>query len=186
MKHVQNAILVLVGWAAVSTVQAGGDSGFYFGGGVGRSNVDASLSNPGLGSFSFDGNDTGFKVIAGYNLGLVPFVDIAVEGAYVDFGTPDGSAGSNSGKVDISGFDAFALAGVSLGLTGWFAKVGVIRWDNDSTFNGVASSDSGTDAAFGVGMRLQLFSFSVRGEYELFEADNTDVSLFSVSGLFTF
>lgn len=144
---------------------AGADSGFYIGGGVG----DASIEEG-----AFDESDSAYKVIAGYNIGFIPFVDFAVEGSYVDFGSP--------GDIDATGFDAFGLAGLNFGPVGIFAKAGAIAWDLDGT----SVSDSGTDPAYGIGARFQLFNFAVRAEYEVFEFDTADVDMVSVSATFTF
>lgn len=144
---------------------AGADSGFYIGAGVG----DASIEEG-----TFDESDSAYKIIAGYNIGFIPFVDFAVEGSYVDFGSP--------GDIDATGIDGFGLVGLNFGPVGIFAKAGAIAWDVESN----TGSDSGTDPAYGIGARFQLFSFSVRAEYEVFEFDTADVDMLSVSAIFTF
>jgi hypothetical protein len=148
---------------------AGADSGFYIGGGVGSAGVEED---------GFDESDTAYKVFGGYNIGFIPLVDFAVEASYVDFGSP---ANSNL-NVDISGINAFGLAGLSFGPFGIFAKAGAIKWDIDTN----NSSDSGTDPAYGVGARFALGSFAVRAEYELYDLDGVDVNMVSVSGVYTF
>lgn len=157
--------------AIPGTVNAGADSGFYIGAGVG----DASIDN----NSGFDESDSAYKLIAGYNIGFIPFVDFAVEGSYVDFGAP-GTVGNN---VEATGFDAFGLVGLNFGPVGIFAKAGAIAWDLDTSSG---FSDSGTDPAYGIGARFQLFSFAIRAEYEVFEFDNIDADLLSVSATFTF
>ena len=53
--------------------------------------------------------------------------------------------------------------------------------------NGVrVASDSGTDPAYGIGVRFSLFSAEVRGEYEYFDLDGTDASLLSLGVAWTF
>ena len=152
------------------TAYAGADSGFYIGAGAG----DASIKEG-----SFDESDSAYKVIAGYNIGFIPFVDFAVEGSYVDFGNP----GTTASNVEVTGVDAFGLVGLNFGPVGIFAKAGAINWDlkaNDG------SSDSGTDPAYGIGARFQLFAISIRAEYEVFEFDQADGEMVSVSATFTF
>ena len=149
---------------------AGADSGFYIGGGAG----DASVSSAG-----FDESDTAFKAFGGYNIGFIPLVDFAVEASYVDFGSPGNAA---SGNVDITGLNAFGLAGLSFGPFGIFAKAGAINWDSDT----IAGSDSGTDPAYGIGVRFAIASFAVRAEYEVFDLDAVDLEMVSVSAVFTF
>ena len=82
-------VLVAAGYLSAALVSApafaGGDSGFYLGAGVGQ----ASFGNVDLGgsSISFDGSDTSYKAIVGYNFGIIPLFDLGVEASYVSFGT---------------------------------------------------------------------------------------------------
>jgi outer membrane immunogenic protein len=151
---------------------AGADSGFYIGAGVG----DASVKDT-----NFDASDSAYKIFGGYNIGFIPLVDFAVEASYVDFGKPSTSTDS----VEVTGLNAFGLAGLSFGPFGIFAKAGAISWDSDSTFGSTSTSDSGTDPAYGVGARFAIGSFSVRAEYEAYDL-KADVDMVSVSGVFTF
>ncbi len=153
---------------------AGANSGFYLGAGVG----DASINN----NNDFDESDSAYKVLAGYNIGFIPFVDFAVEGSYVDFGSP----GNATDTVDATAFDAFGLVGLNFGPVGIFAKAGAVSWDLKSS----GGSESGTDPAYGIGARFQLFAISVRAEYEVFEfgtpGETVDAEMVSVSATFTF
>ncbi|MBE9561090.1 MAG: outer membrane beta-barrel protein, partial [Proteobacteria bacterium] len=107
--------------AVPAVVSAGADSGFYIGAGVG----DASVKDG-----DFDASDSAYKIFGGYNIGFIPLVDFAVEASYVDFGNPSTSAGN----VEVTGLNAFGLAGLSFGPFGIFAKAGAISWNADSTF----------------------------------------------------
>lgn len=158
-----------------AAVIAGADSGFYIGAGVG----DAQIENTDAG---FDESDSAYKLFGGYNIGFIPLVDFAVEASYVDFGKPTTSGSS----IEVTGFNAYGLAGLSFGPFGIFAKAGALSWDEDSTFGTASSSDSGTDPAYGVGARLAIGSFAVRAEYEVYDLDNTDLGMASISGVFTF
>ncbi len=150
---------------------AGAESGFYLGGGIGSASVIEA---------GFDEDDSAYKVFGGYNFGVIPLVDLAIEASYVDFGAPDSSVG----KVDISGINAFGLAGLSFGPFGIFAKVGMVDWDLESTIPAI-SNDSGTDPVYGLGLRLALGSFALRAEYEVYDLD-VDLEMISVSGVYTF
>jgi len=142
------------------TAFAGADSGFYLGAGLGDSTIKAN---------GFDESDTGYKIFGGYNIGFIPLVDFAVEASYVDFGTPE----------DVTGLNAYGLAGLSFGPFGVFAKLGSMRWD--------ANNDSGTDPAYGIGARIALGSLSIRAEYEEFDVDQVDdFSMASISAVYTF
>ena len=149
---------------------AGADSGFYIGAGAG----DASIKEG-----TFDESDSAYKILAGYNIGFIPFVDFAVEGSYVDFGNP----GTSTNNVEVTGLDAFGLVGLNFGPFGVFAKAGAINWDLKSNSG---FSDSGTDPAYGIGAKFSFLSFAVRAEYEVFEFDTADADMVSVSAVFTF
>lgn len=171
----RNRILTACLTGAILTIPtvtfAGADSGFYIGAGAG----DASIKEG-----SFDESDSAYKLIAGYNIGFIPFVDFAVEGSYVDFGSP---GNATTGTVDITGFDAFGLVGLNFGPVGIFAKAGAMKWDLETNSG---FSDSGTDPAYGIGAKFSFLSFAVRAEYEVFEFDQADADMVSVSATFTF
>jgi outer membrane immunogenic protein len=172
--------------AAPLTAWAGGDTGFYLGGGVGQSTIKVD-SRSGGNQFKYDDTDSAYKAIVGYNFGIIPLIDLAVEGSYVDFGKIDKSTPFGPSDANASGFDVFGVGALTFGPLGVFAKVGQINWDSDVTFAGVKYSNSGTDSAWGVGARFQLSSFTIRGEYEKFNvSDLNDLSMFSVSALYTF
>jgi len=167
--------LTAVCLASPATVFAGADSGFYIGGGVGDATVKDTSSN-------FDASDGAYKIFGGYNIGFIPLVDFAVEASYVDFGKPSTTAGS----VEITGLNAFGLAGLSFGPFGLFAKAGMINWDSDATF-GTTTSDSGTDPAYGLGARFALGPISLRAEYELYDVSGvSDLDMVSISASYTF
>lgn len=161
---------------------AGTESGFYVGAGVGQASI-GDIDSDEFGEFEYDGDDTGWKIFAGYNFGLIPFLDLAIEGGYVDFGKPD----DDGIEIDANAFDIFGLVGVNVGPVGLFAKAGLIQWDADASDGNDSGSDDGTDPAYGVGARLKFGSLEVRAEYELFDIDGVDdVSLLSASGVWTF
>lgn len=170
---------------ATNAARAGTESGFFIGAGVGQSGIKQDLDVDG-GTLEFDEDDTGYKLFAGFNFGLVPFLDLAVEGGYVNLGEPDGTVDGEQVKVEVDGFDAFGLVGVSFGPVGLFGKAGLIAADT-STKGVAGADDSSTDPAYGVGLRLALGSFAVRAEYEYFDIDDLDgADLLSASLVYTF
>ena len=173
-KKVKIVFVCLSGFFLVipTVAVAGADSGFYVGAGVG----DASIKDTNI-----DESDSAYKLFGGYNIGFIPFVDFAVEASYVDFGKPN----TSSDSVEISGLNAFGLAGLSFGPFGVFAKAGAISWDPDTTNGNVTSSDSGTDPAYGLGARFAIGPFSVRAEYEVYDL-KADLDMVSISGVYTF
>lgn len=166
---------------ASSAAWAGGDSGLYIGGSLGSAGLDVSS-----GSVSYDDNDTAYKIFGGYNFGLVPLVNVAVEGSYVDFGTAEGTVLGNSVETSVSGLDAFGLVGINMGPVSLFGKVGAIYWDGEMSTLGQTSDDSGTDPAYGLGLQFQLLSIAIRAEYEIFALDEVDIGFVSAGVSYTF
>lgn len=178
------AALIAGASTLASHAWAGSESGLYLGGGVGSATLEDDVSNLNL---QLDESDAGYKIIAGYNFGLVPFLNIAVEGGFVDFGNPQGTVANQNLSVEISGYDAFGLVGIALGPISLFAKAGFIAWDSDVTVASSPASDSGTDPAYGVGAQFKLLSVALRGEYEEFSLSDVDkLNLFSASLTYTF
>jgi len=176
---------VLLGWPVLS--QAGAKTGPYLGAGVGTARLRARTDLPGGGSTTVSGHEPAYKVTLGYNFGWIPFVDLGVEGSYLNFGKVSKSVGGTKVSYEQTGWDGFGLAGVSLGPVGVFAKTGFINWHSDIKADGFKRSDSSTDPAYGIGARLRFFSLSGRLEYEKFDlSGNKDVEMTSVSVLYTF
>ncbi len=173
MSSIITGVLFLM---ASNIAWAGSESGLYLGGSVGSSDIEGSYSDGGE-TIKFSDDDSSYKIFGGYNLGLIPLIDLAVEGSYVKFGSDDAS---------ISGLNAFALAGFKVGPIGLFAKVGTIAWDNDSNALSSALDSSGTDAAYGIGARFQIASVAIRAEYEIYDIDFVEVKMTSVGASWTF
>lgn len=159
------------------TAHAGAESGIYLGAGLGDTNIKGPL----------DGNDlefdsTGYKLLLGYNFGVIPLIDLAVEGAYVNLG--EESKGDT--KFEQTSWNGFGLAGLSFGPIGFFAKAGIAAWDAETRIGGLKTTDSGTDPVYGLGARFQLGSLAARIEYEYYDQSNfDDVSMASISFLYT-
>jgi len=161
-----------------SIALAGAESGLYLGAGAGNSNLKGSVEEA-----DFDADATGYKLILGYNFGLIPLIDLAVEGSYVDMGEDT----SGAIKYSQTSFNGFGLVGLSFGPIGLFAKAGLAAWDADTRIGGLKSTKSGTDPVYGIGARQQIFKVSGRIEYEYYDQSNlNDVSMTSVSLLYTF
>lgn len=155
------------------------DSGFYVGGSVGRTAIDINASN-------FSSSGSAWKAFGGYIIDL-PVVDFAVEASYADFGSQSDSIQGQTASVDATGLTAFGVAGLDFGVVGAFAKVGMVRWDGKATLGGVSSSDSGSDPAYGVGLRFNVSSVEIRGEYERFDIqDLNNVNMVSLGILWRF
>ena len=182
------AAVATLGVAGIpNTAFAGSDSGLYLGAGVGSGTLNADVPTGGTTNPEFSGNATAWKAFAGYNFGAVPFLDLAIEGGYVNLGDPGDVVELLPVSASIDGFSAFGLAGFNLGPVGLFAKAGMINWDAELSIAGVADSDSGSDPAYGVGAKMQFGSVGVRLEAERFDIEDiNDLYMVSLSLVWTF
>lgn len=167
---------------------AGSDSGIYVGGSIGSTSTSFAYDMEN----DFDSDDTGYKIFAGYNFGLLPLIDIAVEGSYINFGEASGDLADVSLTSETTAWDVFGLAGFNMGPVGVFGKLGLVAWDSETLVKGVSDIEdgkddgSGSDLAYGIGAKMQLMSISVRAEYEVFDIENVDTDMISIGAAFTF
>ncbi len=167
---------------------AGEDSGFYVGGSLGRSNLNIDdVDDIDTNDFEIDDDDNAYKIMVGFNLGIIPLIDLAVEAAYRDFGEFQGRSVLGNTEAEADSIDVFGLAALTFGPLAVFGKVGFVDWNVDTAIDDRNIDQSGSDAAYGVGARFQLGSFAIRGEYEAFEiGDSNDLSMLSVGLTYTF
>lgn len=203
----QLVFLALSASFAVSGVQAG-DTGFYMGGSFGQSKIsdfsgsdfDNEMALSGLtSSTSTDDTDISWKAFAGYQI----MKNLAVEGAYTNFGeftarstiTVPGTGVVNT-EVKAEAWTLSALGILPLGdRFSLFGRLGVNFWNADisavgSGSGGVASvsdSSDGTDWVYGLGATYNVAkNLNLRGEWERYDFDGTDVDLLSVGVAFKF
>jgi outer membrane immunogenic protein len=181
-----NLIVSLLGLAALSLSPAAfADSGAFIGASVGTATVSADVPDPidpGFADINFDEDDFAWKVYGGYAWDL-PVIDLGVELGYFDLGSPSTDVGGLPVGISVSGYSAFALAGVNLGPVGLFIKGGMASWDADLQIADLRGSEDGSDPAYGVGLRLTFGSLEVRGEYEVFDIDDADDVYMATLGL---
>ncbi len=187
----KQSILYLVAILAVAAIPAAAaDNGFYVGASLGGSSIEVRDFDEEFGDLNFSDGDYSYKLFAGYR--FMSF--LGVEAGYVDLGSPSDVVGEIEEidlKIGVDGWDAFAVGFLPIGPVDLFAKVGLISWDADirAAFEDIVDhdSDSGTDAAWGLGVALRLGSIAVRAEGERFEIGGADeVYMFSVGATFTF
>jgi len=165
---------------------AAADSGAYLGGSVGQAGPDIEFEDG-----DFDDDATAWKVFGGYNFDIT-LLNLAVEGAYVDFGSPSDRIAGIDVDLEADAFTGFGVVGLDLGIFGLFAKAGLAYWDAEARApGGVGGSDSGTDPAYGVGARVTLGSVEIRAEYEYFDIEirdtrSSDLSMISLGAAWTF
>ncbi len=171
------ALAVLISFSLATTVASAADNGVYLGAAISQAKVDFDANNT-----RFDGDDTKYKVIAG----IRPLDWLAFEVNYVDFGSVETPIATQ----ELKGLDAFVVGLFEIGLVDFYAKAGVVRWDQDIDFRNLSAldrSDTGYDPAYGAGIQVHLGSLSVRGEYEKFDiGGDTNVDLISIGVTWTF
>lgn len=180
MKKLSQYGIAFILSAITGLVHAGAESGIYIGGSIGSAGLDVSTE-----SIDFDDDDSGYKIFAGYNLGFIPIVDVAIEGSFVDFGEAS-SAEIAGNDVGITAWNVFGLAGFNLGPFAVFGKWGLVKWESESDVFQDQLDESGNDQAYGIGARFQIASIAVRAEYEWFDIDVADVEFVSLGASWTF
>jgi OOP family OmpA-OmpF porin len=163
------------------------DSGFYIGGAAGAATVEAEFGDTGIPGFpsSIDEDDTAYKLFAGYNFDL-PVLDLGIEAGYVDFGKPEIAVLDEQIEIDPTGFNVWGIASFGLGLVDLHAKLGYIAWEVEASALGEAASDDGSDLGYGAGLSFGLGPVRIRGEYEVYDLEDTDVSMLSLGVLYQF
>jgi hypothetical protein len=182
-KHVVGIACVLV----MTPLAAAADSGFYVGGSAGGATLEANIGDTGIPGLpaSLDEDDTAYKFFLGYTLDL-PVVYFAAEAGYVDFGKPEINVLSEQITLDTTGFNMWGIAGIEAGPLDLFAKLGYIAWEVDVSGLDGRISDDGYDPGYGLGLSFGLGPVSVRGEYEVYDLDDADVSMLSVGVVYQF
>ena len=157
-----------------------GESGGYIGASVGSAAIEFTDADPNVPPF--DEDDFAWKVFGGYNFGITPVFDLGVELGYVNLGKPSMEAQGETLSIEVTGFDLFGVIGFDIGPVGLFGKVGYVSWDAEALVNGIdAGSIDGSDVAYGLGLRFNLASVEIRGEYELFDIEDADdVAMYSL------
>lgn len=170
------------------------ENGFIIGGNIGGSSLEVRDFNDELGDLRFSGGGTAYKLFAGFR--FLNF--LAVEAGYVDLGDPNDVVGASGDdpidvQIGLKGWDAFAVGLLPIGPVDLFAKVGLVSWDTDICARLILTdvvdtdSDSGTDAAYGIGVALRLGKVTIRAEGEQFKiADADNVYMLPVGATFSF
>jgi len=190
---IQTRFALLAGAALFSLTAINADaaeSGFFMGGSIGTAAVEANV-NDGIvlpdPAPVFDENDFGWKFLAGYDFALSDAFSLGVEGGYVDLGSPSTDVLTVPVSLDPTGLTLYGTAGVDVGPVGLFAKYGFVDWEVEGSIGGIDFDDDGNDPAYGVGVRFNLGSVEIRGEYEIFDiSDVEDVTMLSAGFVLRF
>ena len=181
---IQTRFALLAGAAIITLTAINADaaeSGFFMGGSIGTAAVEANV-NDGIvlpdPAPVFDEDDFGWKFLAGYDFALSDAFSLGVEGGYVDLGSPSADVLTVPVSLDPTGLTLYGTAGVDIGPVGLFAKYGFVDWEVEGSIGGINFDDDGNDPAYGVGVRFNLGSLEIRGEYEIFDiSDVEDVTM---------
>jgi Outer membrane protein beta-barrel domain len=156
--------------------------GLYLGAGIGQAGIKDNINTE-----NFDADDAAYKVFLGWRFKVLPVFDVAIEGAYTEFGKPSQTLGGQNVETNINGPSIAGLAILPLGPFDLYAKLGGINWNVDTTIGNAKSSRSGSDPFYGLGVGLTLGPLGLRAEYERYQIKDIDrVDLFSLSALIQF
>lgn len=184
------------------------EAGFYIGANFGFTRADTGTAADELrndllaigfssATVSIDESDTGFKLLAGYQINR----NIAVEAYYANLGTykftaaTTGPTVTGSGEIEVTGIGVDVIGIMPFGgaLSG-FARVGLFRGESEASFtatgpSGTASdsgSDDGTDFKLGVGIQWAIGrNLGLRGEIEYYNFEEA-ITMLSVGAIFRF
>lgn len=195
------AVLVLAtfGTGAAYAQDEENPSGPYVNVGLGQ--FDVTVDNlEGVGDVlkDLDSDDSAWKV--GFGWRFNPY--LALEADYVDLGNPNGgfdaSGSSGDYELDLSGFAAYVIGSLPLGIFELSAKVGYyfhdvnvhVDLDNFGSGNGdvIDSDNNGEAFVYGVGAGVTFFDhLNVKVEYELMDIDKVkDANALWLTGAWRF
>jgi opacity protein-like surface antigen len=165
--------------------------GFYLGAGIGEATVELEDNDSPI---DFEGDDTGFKLIAGYRI-----IDwVAVEVNYTNYGKPRDRVLGVNVETQFKAFSASAIGLLPLGDFDLFGRLGIARVEGDirAVDFDVSESDDETDPLFGLGGQYRHGNLAIRAEWEAialgFDEDDDDndadefVSMLSVGFTYKF
>ena len=88
--------------------------------------------------------------------------------------------------IDTTAITLWGTAAIGVGPVDVFGKLGTIMWDSEAEFLGLSDSTDGNDIGYGLGARFAIGSLEVRGEYEIFDLDGSDLSMLSLGVAYRF
>ena len=173
-KRISLLALLLAAWFCVTT--AGADSGVYLGGGIGKTKIQDSTSNPQ--GILFDQYAGGLKLFAGYHFDALPVVKFDAEVGYRELGRAD---------YRVHGPDYGLLAGVGLGPLELFFRAGAMRYQLEKNTLGGNHDFDGTAPVYGLGARFTILRVGLRAELERIDIQELNKAyMLSVSAFYQF
>lgn len=172
------ALLAALPLNALASDHGKGRPGFSLGAGIGTNSLNGA-DYTGNGN-NVDDEQVAYKALAGYRISPV----VSLEAQFIDFGTAEG--GGNRVKAHGATFGGVFEVPMTTFLHP-YAKAGLLFWDADGEFNKVNRNDTGTDFTYGGGLRFILgHNVDIRGEYERFEFQESEVHTLSAILQFNF
>ena len=165
-----------------SVAQVNAADGFYIGAGIGLATVRDDVN-----AETLDADDAAYRGFIGWRFDSVPIIDLAVEGAYTDFGRPSQTLAGRNVEYNLRGASLAGLLILPLGPVDLYGKGGVLSWRLEASDGTATQKRSGSDPFYGVGLGFYLWKVGFRAEYERFQVKDVDrVEMFSVNALFQF
>ncbi len=160
----------------------------YVGIGIGSAFYEADLRS--LGGGTLDDNSTGTKLYGGYAFNKYYAAEAAVYNfAEASVGAFEVSPGNfASAAASMKGVGAYAVGMYPVTKkVNLMAKLGVLRWDADLQANSNSATNDGTDLAYALAASYAFTKeFLLAAEWESFETDNPELSMFSLGFKFNF
>jgi len=160
----------------------------YVGIGVGSAAYKVDLGTDG----NFEENGTGTKLYTGYTFNKYFAAEVT---AYNFSEASIGAIELSPGGPVVLGAAASmkGLGGYAVGMypvskkMNLMVKLGFLNWNADLSANGNSRSNSGTDAAYGLAASYAFTKeFLATAEWESFNTDNPELSMFSIGFRFNF
>jgi OmpA-OmpF porin, OOP family len=174
---------------ALSPAALSQTTGFYVGGAIGQTTIDACGVVPA--GLSCDDEDTSWKILGGYQINR----NFSAELGYSNLGEitasgPGGSLSIESNAWELVGVGSYPLSN-QLSVYG---KLGLYRAEVELTSTvGISGDETATDLTYGVGLRYDFTpTIGVRGEWQRYgdvgggSTGEGDVDVLSVGVIFKF
>lgn len=186
MRFTMISMLILVVTTMTTTVTAEP----YIGFGIGSAAYKADLTT--LGGGEFDDNGTGTKLYGGYSFNKYFAAEAAIynfaEASVSAIETGPGSGVFVSAAASMTGVAAYAVGMYPLSKkVNLMAKLGMLSWDADLRVNNTSATKDSTDAAYALAASYAFTKeLLVTAEWESFDSDNPELSMFSLGFRFNF
>ena len=184
MRNRSIAMLVLLTAALPATAMAE----IYVGASAGSAEYKVDLGADG----DFEENGTATKLYTGYTFNRYFAAEVTAynfsEASVGAFELNPGGPAIIGGAASMKGAGAYAVGMYPISKkVNLMAKLGILSWSADLSANGNSRSNSGTDTAYGLAASYAFTKeFLATAEWESFNTDNPELSVFSLGFRFNF